>query len=271
MGVGYAWSVSWAQDQTSSSEESCRNTTVTSVPARPTVTFATDVTQCGVVEFEYGLERQWPGRGADRDDLTGGIRFGITPNLDFHWASSDFVHLNDANGGRTGFGDTWLGLRYRFLKQRKYVPSIGAYYAAKIPSASIALGLGSGQVDHSITFLASKDIRRFHFDLNVIELLIGRPDAPGSDHNTGFAFATWVPITRRFNLVLEPYGYTALNQSTPAFASTTLGFNFKVKPSLYLDTGLDMGVTSGAPQRRVFIGFTYAAANVYAWLRPQRP
>src|SRR5262249_53310710 len=146
----------WAEDQPSSSERSCRNSNVNSIPSRPTVANATDPTQCGVVEFEYGLERQWPGGGANRDDLSGGIRFGITPDLDFHWSSSDFVHLNDANGDRTGFGDTFLGLKYRFFKQRKYVPSMGVFYAAKVPTANVFLGLGTGQVDHSISFLASK-------------------------------------------------------------------------------------------------------------------
>jgi hypothetical protein len=222
-----------------------------------------------VAEVEYGLERQWPGGGANRDDLSGGLRFGITPNLDFHWSSSDFVHLMNGDGDRTGFGDSWLGLRYRFLKQTKRHPSLGLFYAAKVPSASEALGLGSGQVDHSISLLASKDVRKLHFDFNLIELLIGRPTASGVDHNTGFALATWLPVTRRLSVVLEPYGYTALNESTPAFASTTLGFNYRVQPRLYLDSGLDVGVTAGAPHKRVFVGVTYALGNVYSWLRPR--
>src|ERR1700692_198960 len=87
-------------------EEPCTGTTVLSVPSRPTVTNATDTTQCGVVELEYGLERQWPGGGANRDDLSGGLRLGLTHSLDFHWSSSDFLHIMDGVGNRTGFGDT---------------------------------------------------------------------------------------------------------------------------------------------------------------------
>ena len=240
-----------------------------SVPSRPTVTSATDTTQCGVVELEYGLERQWPGGGANRDDLSGGLRLGLTHNLDFHWSSSDFLHIMDGTGNRTGFGDTWLGLRYRFLGQTKHRPSLGLFYAAKIPSASAVLGLGSGQVDHSMSFLASKDLRRIHFDFNLIELLAGRQTASGFDHDTGWALATWLPLTHRLSVVVEPYGYTSLNSSSPAFASVTAGFNYKVRPRLYLDSGLDVGVTSGAPRKRVFVGITYAIANLYAWMRPQ--
>jgi hypothetical protein len=258
-----------AQELASSTEASCTGKNIVSVTSRPTVANATDTTQCGVVELEYGLERQWPGSGANRDDLSGGLRLGLTPNLDLHWSSSDFIHVMDGAGDRTGFGDTWLGLKYRFLKQTKHRPSLGLFYAAKMPSASAALGLGSGQVDHAISFLVSKDIHRLHFDFNVIELLAGRAAASGFDHDTGFALATWLPLTHRFSVVMEPYGYVSLNPSSQAFASDMIGFNFKVQSRLYLDSGLDVGVTAGAPRKRVFVGITYAIANVYSWMRPQ--
>jgi hypothetical protein len=231
------------------------------------VTSATDTTQCGVVELEYGLERQWPGGGANRDDLTGGLRFGLTPKLDFHWSSGDFIHLMNGDGDRTGYGDNWLGLRYRFLGQTKRRPSLGVFYEAKVATASVALGLGSGKVDHSISFLASKDVLKLHFDLNVIQLLAGRPASTGFDHDTGFALATWLPLTKRWSGVVEPYGYTSLNQFTPGFASTMMGFNYKVQPRMYLDGGLDLGVTHDAPHKRVFVGVTYAMSNLYSMMR----
>ena len=247
------------------SSEACGAAAI-SMPSRPTLTSATDTTACGVVEVEYGLERQWPGGGANRDDLTGGLRLGLTPNLDFHWSSSDFVHLMNETGNRTGFGDTWLGLRYRFLNQTKRRPSLGMFYGAKVPSASTALG-GTRQVDQSFSFLASKDLHRLHYDFNAIELLAGRTTASGFDHDMGFALATWLPATRRLSMVFEPYGYTALNAEAPGFASATLGCNYRVRPRLYVDGGLDAGVSSAAPKKRVFVGVTYAVGNAYSWLR----
>jgi hypothetical protein len=221
------------------------------------------------MEFEYGLERQWPGGGANRDDLSGGLRFGLTPKLDFHWSSSEFVHLMNAEGNRTGYGDNWIGLKYRLRAQSKYRPGFGMFYAAKLPSASVALGLGSGRVDHSISFLASKDVRKVHFDFNVIELLAGRPSATGFDHNTGCALATWVPLTKRLTGVVEPYGYNTLNPGNPALASAMVGFNYKVQPRVYLDGGLDVGVSHSAPKQRVYVGATYALGNVYSWIKPR--
>jgi hypothetical protein len=258
----------WAQT-TASPREPCAGATVASVTSRPTVANATDTTQCGVVELEYGLERQWPGGGARRDDLSGGLRMGLTHNLDFHWYSSAFIHLMDGSGTRTGYGDNWLGLKYRLSRQTKHRPSFGVFYQAKVPSANVALGLGSGRVDHAFSFLTSKDLHRLHLDFNVMELMAGHPGASGFDHDTGFALSNWVTLTRRVNLVVEPYGYMLLNRSNPAFTSAMMGFNYQVQPRLYLDSGVDFGLTSNAPRERVFVGVTYAMGNVYSWVRPR--
>lgn len=69
---------------------------------------------------------------------------------------------------------------------------------------------------------------------------------------------------------MEPYGYTLLNQSTPAFASTMAGVVCQIEPRLFLDSGVDFGITSAAPEKRAFVGVTYAIANVYSRLRPNR-
>jgi Putative MetA-pathway of phenol degradation len=259
-----------AATQAEGPEQACLSTVISSVPSRPTVSNGADTTQCGVVEAEYGLERQWPGGGAHRDDLSGGLRLGLTPRLDFHWASGDFWNIVDGSGRRTGFGDTWLGLKYRFLSQTKHRPGLAVFYQAKVPSADETRGFGSGQVDHAISFLVSQDIHRFHFDFNATPLLAGRQGAPGVDHNTGLALSFSVPLTARLGLVAEGYGYTFLNQENPAFASTMAGVTYQVHPRLLLDTGMDVGVSPDAPHKRIYVGVTYAIGNLYAWIRPAK-
>lgn len=167
-----------AQQPANPSESTCLSTVIASVPSRPTVSNATDTTQCGAVELEYGWERQWVSTGTHQSDLSGGLRVGLTPSLDFHWSSTDFLSMVSPGAAHSGFGDSWLGLKYRLSRQYKHVPSFGMFYQAKVPSADDKNGMGTGQVDHAISFLASKDIGRVHLDFNVIEVLAGRPPAP---------------------------------------------------------------------------------------------
>lgn len=243
------------------------STTVVSVPSRPTVSNGADTTQCGVVEAEYGFERQWPGGSAHRDDLSGGLRFGLTPHLDFHWASGDFWHIVDEAGTRTGFGDTWIGLKYHFLTQTRIRPSLGIFYQAKVPTADETKEIGSGEVDHAISLLVSKDISRFHFDFNVSPLLAGRHGSPGVDHNIALALSFSVPLTHRLSLVGEGYGYTSLNDQTPSIASVMAGVTYQVRPRFVLDAGFDTGTTPAAPPERVYVGATYAIGNLYSLFR----
>jgi len=259
-----ALTLAWSQED-NSREGSCSTSPVVSVPSRPTVTSSTDTTACGVLEAEYGLERQFPGEGVHRDDLSGGLRLGLTHNLDFHWHSADFVHIMDQAGDRTGFADNWLGPRYRFSSQTRRRPSLGVSYSLKIPASSVGLGLSSGRVDHSLAFLASKDFRRLHFDFNAIELLAGRPGVAGFDHNTGLALSASLSLAHQLSLVLESYGYTQLNASGPAYASTMAGLAWEVRPRLYLDGGWDTGLSSDAPRGRAFLGVTCAIGNAYRW------
>jgi hypothetical protein len=61
-----------------------------------------------------------------------------------------------------------------------------------------------------------------------------------------------------------------LNDATPGFASVMAAVTYQVHPRLYLDSGIDIGASHFAARKRVFGGFTFAAANLYGLLlRPQ--
>ena len=241
--------------------ERCFNTVITSVPSRPTVSNSTETTQCGVVEVEYGWERQTQS-GQHRTDFTGGLRLGLTRNLDFHWASTEFFSMTQPGSNDSGLGDNWLGLKYRFSREARYVPSFGIFYQIKIPSS--AKNLGSRYVDHSISLLASKDVRRVHFDFNVTPLIAG--SRSGFNHNTGMTLSASIPVSRRLSVVTEGYGYTRLSADDAAFASSMAGVTYAVNRRLMLDGGLDFGVTRNAPQQRVYVGATYAIGNAFSWI-----
>jgi len=245
---------------------SCVDGEIVSRPGRPAQSNGADTTQCGVLELEYGTERSWTS-GSRGSAVAGGLRFGITSDLDFHWTAGDFLRLSAPDGDRSGYGDNWLGFSYRYLKQTEGRPSLGVIYMAKIPTGDPDQELGSGEVDHSLLFLASKNVRGVHVDFNVGPQWMGTPNS-SSDHNVAFSMAASFPLAKRLTMVLESYGETRTNAETSAYASFMAGCSVQIHPRLYLDGGFDNGISSAAPGKRIFAGITVAVANLYRWAQP---
>jgi hypothetical protein len=130
--------------------------------------------------------------------------------------------------------------------------------------------LGSGHADHAFTLLASKDVVQFHFDFNVTEFLIGRPNVSGFDKNQQLNLAFSRVIRGSLQFTGEFYGETRLNQTTAGFASSLWALTYTVIPRLVIDAGFEAGLTSGGPHRHAFLGATYAIVNLYPGWRRKR-
>ena len=252
-----AWS-QWIGKQTG-----CYADSIVANPNRPTVANPADITQYGVLELEYGWDRTWPDAGVHQTSLGGLLKFAVLCDVELRWTTASFLSQTDDTGTHRGPGDNWFGPQVRVHKQTSRLPTLAFGYAVKIPSASEKDGLGTGRVDHSFTFLASKDIAGFHFDFNVTHFLIGRESASGLDHNDQLNLAFSRPIHGPLQFTGEFYGDTRLNQATPSFASSLWALTYAINPRLVIDGGFEGGLTSGGPHRHVFAGFTYSIGNLY--------
>jgi len=248
----------------------CYADSIAANPNRPTVANPADITQYGVLELEYGWDRQWPEEGRQQASVGGLLKFGMLCDVELRWNTTSFLSQTDASGTHRSFGDNWLGPQIRVYRQTKRVPTLAFGYAVKIPSASTEDGLGTGNVDHAFTLLASKDIARFHFDFNVTQFLVGRPNTSGFDKNQQLNLAFSHVIRRRLQFTGEFYGETQLNQATPGFASSLWALTYTVVPRLVIDGGFEAGLTSGGPHRHAFVGATYSIGNLYPGWRRKR-
>lgn len=233
-------------------------------PDRPTVADPADISEYGVLEVEYGWNHTWLGGQERENDFGALLKFSVLCNLEIRW-SPDTVISQD---GQRGFGDNWIGAQYRFYHQTRRTPTMAASYMVKIPSASAARGLGTGQVDQQIKFLASKDLGATHFDFNASALVIGRPVGGGWDTaaeiDLSFSHSVW----KGLGLTGEIYGDTRLNDSVPGFTSTLWAVTYNVTPRLVVDTGVDTTLTPNAPFRKRFVmGFVYSIGELYPGLR----
>lgn len=244
----------------------CAGRNVEPKPTRPNFTVATDTTQCGVVEADYGWSSQWPGGGTRQDFFSGSLRLGLTPRLDLRWGGDNFISSYAGAANVQGTGDNWFGGRYRFHEQSHKVPSLAFSYNVKIPSASPAKGLGSGYVDHAFTLLAGKDFGKFHFDSNLVGTLAGA--SGGVQHSTVVSLACWRPLSKRLSLVNESYGGTQ-SLGSP-FAVILSGAAYLVTPKFVVDAAFATAVTHDGPGKHVTFGATYALGDMYGWLTPHR-
>jgi hypothetical protein len=246
----------------------CYADSLTANPNRPTVSNPAHVTQYGVLELEYGLDRMWPGQGTRQTSAGGLLKFGMLCDIELRWNTTSFVSQSDAAGTHSSFGDNWFGTEIRFHRQTTGLPTMAFGYAFKVPSATTENGLGTGRVDHSFTFGASENVAHFNFDFNFTQFLIGRPSASGFDQNQQLALAFSHVIHGKLQFAGEFYGETELNSQTPAFASSLWALTYTVIPRLVVDAGFEAGLTSGGPHRHVFFGATYSIANLYpGWRR----
>jgi hypothetical protein len=239
-------------------------------PNRPTVADPADITQYGVLELEYGWDHLWAEDGGRQTSLGGLLKFGLLCDLELRWNTTSLLAITGADGTHHGFGDNWLGPQLRIYKQTKLVPSMAFGYAAKISSASTKNGLGTGRMDHSFTFLASKDIAHVHFDFNATRFLIGRENGSGFDQNNQFNLAFSHPLHGKLLFTGEFYGNTRLNYTNPRFVSSLWALTYAITPRLVVDSGFEAGLTSGGPHRHVFAGFTYSIGNLYPGYKRKR-
>ena len=248
----------------------CYADSITANPNRPTVSNPAHVTQFGVLDLEYGLDRMWPEKGVQQTSANGLLKFGLLCDVELRWNTTSFISQSDITGTHSTFGDNWLGTEIRFHRQTKRVPTMAFSYAIKIPTASTTSGLGTGRVDHSFTFGASEAVAHFTLDFNLTRFLIGK-EPTGFDQNQQIALAFSHVIYKSLQFAGEFYGQTQLNSATPGFASSLWALTYTVSPRFVIDGGFESGLTSGGPHRHAFFGVTCSIANLYpGWRQRSR-
>jgi hypothetical protein len=74
------------------------------------------------------------------------INYGVITNVQLHLIAP--LAYNVPNHGSThfGYGDTELGVKFRFLQESKYVPEAGIFPLLEVPTGGESDGLGNGHL-----------------------------------------------------------------------------------------------------------------------------
>jgi hypothetical protein len=190
-----------------------------------------------VLELEFGTSA-----AARQQSLQGLLKFGLLRDLELDWAGNPWRH--DAPLNYAGVSDDSTGFRWRFLHQAKRKPTLTVQYSIKLPTAGPVEG--SGEVDHIVTLLASKDLpARFHLDANLSYQWLVRPRG-GFDHNWLPAFTLGYSLTDKWGVAMEFSGATRANAAAAAVTQNLWAVSYTVKPRLVLDCAVQFRVT-GSP------------------------
>jgi hypothetical protein len=78
------------------------------------------------------------------------INFGAIPNVQLHLIAPVAFNSPSHEGTKFGYGDTELGIKYRFLQETTCLPQVGIFPLLESPTGYAKLGLGTG---HAQVFL----------------------------------------------------------------------------------------------------------------------
>ena len=100
--------------------------------------------------------QQWEFYVASQHAKSGGDWSGTAPHLELNYgpATNVMLHLiapmvyDSPSGGPShyGYGDTELGVKWRFIEETEQCPQVGIFPLMEIPTGNSAEGLGSGHV-----------------------------------------------------------------------------------------------------------------------------
>ncbi len=74
------------------------------------------------------------------------VNYGVITNVQLHLIAPLAYDAPTEGGTHFGYGDTELGVKFRFIQETEHRPQIGIFPLLEIPTGSESDGLGSGHV-----------------------------------------------------------------------------------------------------------------------------
>ena len=94
-----------------------------------------------VASMDFKTAGGWAGDGPHVE-----INYGVMPNVQLHVIAPVAYNSPSAGSGHYGYGDTELGVKFRFIQETKSVPMVGIFPLLEVPTGSSKDGLGTGRV-----------------------------------------------------------------------------------------------------------------------------
>jgi hypothetical protein len=85
------------------------------------------------------------------------FNYGILPNTQFHLIAPMAYNAPQGEASHFGYGDTEIGVKYRFVRETDVLPAIGMFPLVEIPSGDQDKELGNGKAQYFFPIWLQKD------------------------------------------------------------------------------------------------------------------
>ncbi|MCR9248663.1 MAG: transporter [bacterium] len=220
-------------------------------PQRPTVSFDTSTAAAGTFELETGVQVD-PG---DTFDSPNTLKYGTSENTELFVGWSPIQHVSRPGEDGLGSGDVVLGARHRLWDADGELPSAAAVLSGKIPSASAADGLGSGETDLRIATVLNRQFGDVTANAFYQYGALGLPGGGTTSEHTATLTGS-MALTEELGAFVELGGIFVPSASTDALFAIT-GATWSTSPDLVFDGGINVGLSDDAADLQLFLGCTW--------------
>jgi hypothetical protein len=84
------------------------------------------------------------------------INYGIMPNVQIHLIAPLQYVKQEGAPSQYGYGDTELGVKYRFVQETDYIPQVGIFPLVELPTGDSNEGLGNGKTQYFLPLWLQK-------------------------------------------------------------------------------------------------------------------
>ncbi len=221
-------------------------------PGRPTVSTPATLTPVGYLQFETGILPAWHSpQFSTQQSLGEVIKLTVSSRLQFLVANSPYVHSN--TDPKNGAGDVSLGFQGVIFRGQGASPTLALSYFHDVFSGGTP-DLDMGSASNSAIFLASADVKGFHYDTNYLFNEVANQEVRRAQ------FAQTLSVShalgRKFGISGEIWNF-----SQPFLRSHAVGnlwaVNYNARKNLVFDTGFNRGLTTTSTRWEILAGFTY--------------
>ncbi len=223
-------------------------------PGRPTVSTPATLTPLGYLQFETGFlgASQSPAFWS-RYGFNEVMKLSVAPRLELLASGEPIAHYTADGKTSNSVADVFLGAQAVVRHGEGATPTVAVSYFHRVYDGG-APELDFGSPTNSLLFLASADVKGFHYDANA--LFNELSEGPVRRGQFGQTLSISHPIVGRLSLSGEIWHFTQ-----PFLRSNALGnlwaLGYTARKNLVFDAGFNRGLTSTSTHWEAFVGFTY--------------